>query len=308
MYTYDKRTIDAAGAFLIGELERLDKTLHLPLNRVTWQRDIDLREDVTMTDETSSFTHSDFAAADGAGKSFIGSASTAIPGLALNIGKVPSPLYLCGRELGWTILELEAAQRVGRPIDSQKYEGLQIKYNLEIDEMVYIGDESVGAVGLINHPGIATGNSTLDWDTATPKQILDDVNDLLGMVWANSAYAVMPDQLRLPPAKIARLTQPVTEAGSISLLKYISEQCLTFAETGKALDIKSLKWLRGRGVGGTDRMLAYSRDQNYVRFPLVPMQRTPLEQRGMYQLAIYYWKIGHMEFVFPETIGYMDGN
>ena len=227
MFTYDRRTIDAAGAFLIGELERLDKTLNLPLHRVTWQRDIDLREDVTMEDETSSFTHSNFAAAGGTsptGKNFIGKDSTAIPGIALDIGKTPSPLHLWAMELGWTITELAAAQRVGRPIDSQKYEGMQLKYNLDVDEMVYIGDREVGAVGLINHPGVATGNSTLNWDTATAKQILDDVNDLLNMIWANTAYAVMPDQLRLPPAKMARLTQPVTEAGSQSLLKYISEQ------------------------------------------------------------------------------------
>lgn len=311
MYTYDRRTIDAAGAFLIGELERLDQTLNLPLSSVTWQRDIDLREDVTMTDETSSFTVSNFAAAGGTsptGKNFIGKDTTVIPGIALDIGKIPSPLHLWALELGWTILELEAAQKVGRPIDSQKYEGMQLKYNMDVDAMVYLGDTEVGAVGLINHPSIAVGNSTLNWATATPKQILDDVNDLLSTVWAATAYSVMPDQLRLPPAKMARLTQPVTEAGSTSLLEYISKQCLTYAETGKALDIKSLKWLVGRGAAGKDRVLAYNRDKKYVRYPLVPMRSTPLEFRGLYQLIVYYCKLGHVEFVYPETLGYMDGN
>jgi len=42
MLTYDKYTIDSTGAFLIGELERLDQTLHEPLYNVTWGRDIDL--------------------------------------------------------------------------------------------------------------------------------------------------------------------------------------------------------------------------------------------------------------------------
>ena len=31
MLTYDQYTIDSSGAFLIGELERLDQTLHAPL-------------------------------------------------------------------------------------------------------------------------------------------------------------------------------------------------------------------------------------------------------------------------------------
>ena len=55
METYDKRTLDSTGAFYVGELERLDQTLHQPLVAVTWGRDIDLREDVSMADETSAF-------------------------------------------------------------------------------------------------------------------------------------------------------------------------------------------------------------------------------------------------------------
>lgn len=310
MYTYDKRTVDGTGAFLVGELERLDKTLNLPLVQVTWNRDIDLREDVTMGDETSSFTVTSFSAPGGVnptGKNWIGKDSTALAGIQLDTGKFPFPLHLWGMELGWSLPELESAQQLGRPIDTQKYDGMQLKYNMDVDEMVYIGDEDVGAYGLVNNPAIQVGNSTLNWETAAPEQILDDVNALLADTWKRSGYAVVPDQLRLPPQKLSRLTRPVTSAGSESLLTYISEKCLTFVETGRALEIKSLKWLNKRGVGGKDRVLAYTRDKKYVRFPLVPMQKTPLEHRGIYQLVAYFCKLGHMEFVYPETVGYMDG-
>src|SRR6266478_6490155 len=65
--TSDGRTVDSTGAFLVGELERLDLTLHEPLAAVTWGRDIDLREDVTIADEVSSFTLSTYASAGGLG-------------------------------------------------------------------------------------------------------------------------------------------------------------------------------------------------------------------------------------------------
>ena len=45
-FTYDAQTQDSIGSFFVGELERLDPTLHEPLASVTWGRDIDLREDV----------------------------------------------------------------------------------------------------------------------------------------------------------------------------------------------------------------------------------------------------------------------
>lgn len=310
MFTYDKHTLDSTGAFLVAELERLDKALNKPLTSITWGRDIDLREDVCMGDEISSFTLSTFAAAGGAGssgKSFVGKNSTAVPGIALDIGKVPSPLHLWAMELAWSLPELEAAKALGRNIDSQKLEGLYLKYQQDIDEMIYVGDAQVGAVGLINHPEIYRGNSALNWETAGPKQILDEVNDLLAQVWKNSAYAVVPDQLRVSPRKMARLIQPLGEHSGTSLLTYLSEQCLTFAETGKPLEIRSLPRLSGRGAGGVDRTLAYTRDGRFVRFPMVPLRNTPPEYRGLYQIMIFYCKLGHVEFVYPETLGYLDG-
>src|SRR5258708_877148 len=56
MITHDGRTVDSTGAFLVGELERLDLTLHQPLVSTNYLRDIPLREDVTIADEVSSFT------------------------------------------------------------------------------------------------------------------------------------------------------------------------------------------------------------------------------------------------------------
>src|SRR5664280_609301 len=154
MMTYDKMTLDSTGAFLVGELERLDLKLHEPLVAVTWGRDIDLREDVSMADEASSFTNSTFAAAGGitpAGKNFIGKDSNAIPGIGLDIGKTVSPLYLWGTEISYTIPELLSAQQLGRPVDEQKFAGMQLKWQMDIDEMVYIGDTGYGKYGLFNN-------------------------------------------------------------------------------------------------------------------------------------------------------------
>lgn len=308
MYTFDARTRDSAGAFLIGELERLDSTLNVPLVEVTWQRDIDLREDVTIEDESASFTRSHFAAAGhaGAGKNFIGDNSTAISGIGLDISKHPLPLHLWGMEVGWSVIELAKAQKTGRPIDTQKYEGMKLKYQMDADEMVYLGDAGVGAVGLINNPDVPPYGMAVDWATATADDILQDINLAIEHAWRRAGYAVVPDQLRLPPDKFALLVRPVSDAGSISILEYVSKQCVSAIRNGRPLEIAPLKWLSGAGVGGKDRTLLYTRDKKYVRWPLVPMQKTPLELRGLNQLTVYYCKMGHVEFVYPETVTYGD--
>ena len=326
LQTYDKRTIDTTGAFLIGELERLDPTLHEPLVTVTWSRDIQLREDVTIADETSSFTNSTFTAAGGinpAGKNFISKNANAIAGVALDIGKTAQPLHLWGMELSYTIPELLSAEKLGRPIDQQKYQAIQLKHQMDIDEMVYTGDSSLGVTGLINNASVsqsnvvANANSHTTWaqklsDDATgnvgAQQILNDVNTLINAVWANTGWALCPRELRIPPAAFSLLvSNKVSQAGNISILQFLKDNSLSNAINGVPLNIQPLKWLNGAGASGTNRMIAYTNDKQRVRFPMVPLQRTPLEYRSLYQLTTYYGRLGVVEFVYVETCGYADG-
>lgn len=314
LMTFDARAADSAGVFLIGELERLDQTLNMPLVDVTWSRDIMLREDVTVADETSSFTNSSFAAAGGpspAGKNWIGKDTNAIRGLALDIGKTAQPLMLWGMELGWTIPELLSAQRAGRPVDAQKLEGMELKRQMDIDEMVYIGDAGLGYTGLVNNAGVDLANvSHGDWTNpaTTPDDILADVNGLLSRAWGNSGYAITPSDLLLPPLKFGALvTRKVSDAGNISILEYVRMNCISMANNGKPLNVRSVKWLTGAGAAGADRMVAYTNDKRRVRFPLVPVQRTPLEHRSLNQLVTYFARLGVIEWVYPETGAYADG-
>lgn len=313
MFTFDRQTVDSTGSFLIGELERLDQTLHGPLASVTWSRDIDLREDVSIADETSSFTNSTFAAAGGPspnGKSWIGKDANAIQSLALDIGKTASPLPLWGMELGWTLPELASAQQLGRPVDQQKYNGMQLKYNMDIDEQVYIGDGVIGVQGLVNSSKVAnTANATNgNWDNATQQEVLDDVDEILTSSWETTGYSICPSKLLLPPQKFSKLVRTiVSSAGNISLLEFLKTNSIANTLNGRPLDIQPLKWLPGRGASNTDRMVAYTQEQQRVRFPLVPLQRTPLEYRSLYQLTTYYGRLGVVEFVYPETVAYRDG-
>ncbi len=316
--TFDQFTIDSTGAFLNGELERLDPKLYEPLVAVTWGRDIDLREDVTIGDEVSSFTNNSFASAGGIvpnGKSWISKDATNISGVALDIGKTVHPLYLWGLEIKYTLPELASAEQLGRSIDQQKHDGLRLKHQMDIDEQVYIGDATYGAYGMLNQPGMyvtnaaatGTGNATI-WASKTPQNILNDVNALLTQVWANSGYAIMPSELRLPPVQFGYLVSTiVSSAGNISVLEFLRNNSLSNAANGKPLNIQPIKWLTGAGVSGKDRMFAYTRDKDRIRFPLVPLQRTPIEYRSLWQIVTYYGRLGVVEVPYPETLGASDG-
>lgn len=323
-------TVDSTGAFLIGELERLDQTLHLPLAAVTWSRDMSLREDVSIADEYSSFTLTTFASAGNLGtghgirngKAWIGKTSDQIGGVGVDTGKVPNPLTPWGLELKYSVLELESAAKMGRPIDAQKFEALKLKHQMDIDEMVYVGDSTLNVGGLLNN-ALVTNVSNLPngaaasplWVNKTPAEILKDVNDLLISVWTASGFAVMPNKLLIPPKAFGHIsTQTVSTAGSVSILKYLLENNILKTSTGQALEIQPSKWCIGSGAGGTigtdaafNRMVAYTQRTDFVRFPMTQLQRTPVQYDSLFHKSTYYCRLGVVEVVYPETIGYRDG-
>ena len=320
MLTFDQRQIDSAGSFLVGELERLDPTMNMPLASVTYTRDIDLREDVSPADIASSFLNVSFAAAGGpstTGKNWIGKNSTSVPGVAVDLGKTTLPMTPWGMTVQWTVQELLAAQQVGRPIDTIKFDGMTLKHAMDTDEMVYIGDTALGVKGLLNSTAV-TAEDPITYDTnkvtwaakltaGGPTAILDDVNKLLNACWAASGYAVCPDSLLLPPAQYSAINVPVTSAGSVSILKYIAENSIANGINGKPLRIEPVKWLYQRGASSKDRACAYTKDKSRVRFPMTPLQRLPLQYRDFHHVAPFWGTLGVVEFVYPETVRYMDG-
>ncbi|GKX47979.1 DUF2184 domain-containing protein [Pectobacterium carotovorum] len=311
MFTVDRATIDSTGVFLVGELERMDQTLNMPLTSVKWSRDMPLRSDISIADEVSSFTNTDFASVGGPnprGKNWMGKRGTAVPGVELTIDPTRNNLTPWAMELGWTVLELASAQKLGRPIDVQKYEAMKLKFAMDTDEQVYIGDTDLGVRGLLNLPDVLPIAAAAPWTATTdPDVIVQDINLVLTEAWVRSGYAVCPSKIGLAPELFGLLaSKKVSSAGNISVLEYVKINTIAFQENGEPLEIVSMKWASGLGAGGAHRIVAYTQDEKYVRFPMVPLLNTPLEYRGMQQLSVYYGKLGQVETPYSNTISYLD--
>lgn len=334
--TYDQATADSLGAFLVGQLELLDRTIHEPLQDFKWSRDIDVRSDVTMGHDFSSFTNSAMASVGGINplkKAFISKDSTTLPNVALDIGKTASPLIPWGLELNYSIFELESAQLLGQGIDEQKHSSIKKKFQQDADIQVYLGDTDIpNAYGLLNSPQVPTtglvqqagsssptGNTTSTyWVDKTADIILEDVNLLINSVWAATGWTKCPRKLGLPPQQLAYIiSQKVSSAGNISILQFLRDNCIALQENGTPLQIVAIKWLTGTapatgvanplGPATTNSMVVYTQEYDLVRFPMVPMIGLPNQFKGAAQIRPYVAKLGLVEFVYPETIGYAQG-
>lgn len=317
-----QRAMDSTLSYFINQLDNFDPKLHEPLFSVSWGRDIKLRGNVSLANESTSFTRSTFGAAgtlsaklaQGPAKPWISGNSSAIQGISVNGERIVTPLRPLARQIDYTSIELQRSQLLGQPIDTQKTVALQSQYQLETDAMVYIGDTDVSAEGLLNSSlvtaaSVATGIGGLKtWASKTPDEILADVNTLINAAWAATGYAICPSGLRVPPVQFSLLAaQKVSSAGNISVLEFLKKNSIALSINGKELDIQPIKWLVGAGVAAADRMMCYTNDSELVRFPMVPIRRETAYYQGISFIAPYVYGFGEVEFVRPETVRYADG-
>lgn len=310
------RTQDSNLAYFVNQLDNFDQRLHEPLVSIQWGRDIKLRTGITMAQESTSFTRSTLAGGgtqETTGKPWISQETTTIPGVSINGERIVSPLRLLGREVSFTSVELERSQLLGQPIDTAKLNALNLLYQMNTDEQVYIGDTFTGDQGLFNSSQVGVGNVVGGtWAAAitanTPDVILGQVNEILTSAWAASGYAVCPAELRIPPAQYGAISMAkVSGQANVSVLQYIAQNSIANNINGKPLNIQPSKWLTNRGVGNADRMVAYTNEEDRVRFPMVPIRRETSYYHGIRFIAPYIWAFGAVEFVYPETVLYRDG-
>lgn len=311
---FDATTIESTGAFLVGELERLDRELYQPIADFTWGRDIDVRTDVTIADEATSFIWQKMAGGFGGtqlglaprkGKSWISGPDT-VPALpAVSATKVLTPLTPWGMEVAYDVLELARAQQVGRPIDVQKYDTMRMKHQLDIDTMVYVGDDELGIDGLLNSSQVQVSNVGALTDPLTPATVIDYFNNILSSAWAATAYTRLPNTVLVAPALFADLAGTQLPNTPLNLLNYVEQNNVAVANGG-SLKVRPVRWLADTTLFPNGRIVAYTKARDVVRFPMVELQSLPVQFRDYRQVVPYYGALGGVEFVRPEMVFYAD--
>lgn len=316
MKTFDQMQIDAAQTYLVHELEKLDPKVHEPLVSFTWGRDVPLRSDVTIGDEISSFVR-DYFASPGTESAddlhFISTDTTQISLVQQSLEKTPNPLFPWAIGCAYSVFDLVRSQTAGRPLDQSQTNKAQKIYNLEADQIAYIGNARRNMSGLLNHSDVTvypastkTGGGTA-WGVNTPAaEILGDINTILLKTTESANEVVSPRKILMPLENYSMLVSRRVGGdgdGSKSLLTFVLENNLS----GPSLEIDFVKWAKGAGAAGVNRMIAYTPEEDFLRIPITPTLRTPIQQLDLWFRFVYYCVMGGLEVVYPETIGYMDG-
>lgn len=316
------RTMDAAGiatgmAFLEGELEKRDPKIREPLTSVTWQRDIVADTGGGWVDFTSTMDV-DYATSAPNENSLVGGATDVIPTVQANVNKDIFKVFTWAQAMKIPFVDSQKFQTIGRSIDSILDRGIRLNYNKSIDQLVYRGFQNVGITGLVNNPNVVAsaapngaGGSAL-WTDKTVDEILWDINKAIVEAWAASEYdeGAMANHILLPPNKYAYLVSTrIGTSGDESIMSYILKNNMA-TNQGKKLAIYPCRWLSGAGTGGTDRMMVYVNDKNFVYFDLpVPLTRAMTQPSALQfsYITIYAAQMGQVKTLYTQPQRYVDG-
>jgi hypothetical protein len=264
-------------------------------------------------------TGTTFFSMDGAGESkWIAGKASDFPFVSLDRSRFTRDFYMRGTGYEWDLVEINRALMLGMPLGDEKAAlGRQImeqfKYNVAM-----VGDTEKNWTGLVNDPLVASyqvpndgAGSLRTFASKTPDQVARDVNVLLRGVQKNSGEVEWATDLRLPPDQFADISTRKYGAGDgeMTILSYIEKNNVYTAETKQPLTILPMRSLAGVGTGGSDRMMAYRKDKQVVRFhlpgPFEYMEARPVGIMGFQVGGLM--ATGGVEWRLPGAARYADG-
>jgi len=225
--------------------------------------------------------------------------------IALNIGdgwideKEGTELFTFLRFLHVPMVSQDKIENKMQIIDEPLNALLSI-YSESIDENVYVGYKEKGTFGLTNNPNVCAQTTQKAWAEKTPDEILEDVNMALTSTGTGNHILIPFEQYG---SLVSR------KVGKVSLLTFLTESNV-FRKAGIDVNIFPSHWCMDAGVGGTDRMVTYSKHRDNFEFDItVPLVRTITQANENSYLYVSSYAAQHSSVNFKnlQAISYLDG-
>lgn len=315
--TFDA-AVESGRAFLVSELEKRDYIIREPLTSVTYPRDIPMSVGGGWVDHTSSM-NVDYGVTNGTnGSLWHADESNLIPVIQANLDKDVYNAHIFSIALRTMFVDLQKSNYIGRSLDSLLRRGIRLAYDKHMDAHVYIGTEEYGTTGLVNNPNVVTSNvdtgvsGSTQWSTKTPNEILADINSAILTAWEASGYdpSAIPNHILLPYQQYTYLaTTRVSELAEKTILTFLMENNIS-TQNGGTLVIGATRYLEGAGASGTNRMVVYVNDRNFLLMEeLVPLKVIMTGQNisTVSYDTIFMANMSDIQLYYTSTIAYFDG-
>lgn len=219
-------------------------------------------------------------------------------------------VHTCISSYGYSIDEIEAAQRTGLPLDQRKAAAARKTCMQELEAVGFAGLTELNMQGLNTNanmteytvPASGTGTSKT-WAAKTADQIVSDLNGLASTPFSVTKGVEYADTILLPLEQYALIASTPRSANSdTTIMAYF------LANNPWIKSVIPMYQLDGAGSGSVDRMIAYRRDPDAIalQVPIPFEQRAPQEQGFEIEVPCRLRSAG-VVFYYPLAMAYGDG-
>lgn len=233
-----------------------------------------------------------------------------IPNASINFAQGTSRFYLAGAGYELSLQEVNRAAMMNITLGDRKASAARLVAEKFVYDTVIRGATEKNSTGLVNNASVPTANATTGtWGSATPAQILADINQVLNDVITNSKETAFPNALLLPTTAFLFVNNTVLTSTNKSVLSFIQENNSYSAMAGQPLDIRASRELETAGASSTRRMVAYEKSPDNMEFFLPGMFEflAPFAMSSMSWRVDGIMNVGQLEIYRPKTVSYRDG-
>lgn len=293
------------GMFFARELERINPMIFEERKPALNFLDLmPVKSDIPMHVEQYTFrTGKGFGEA-----SFIGDYGSDFPVVNKALEETSTPYRLIGVAVEYSMLELQAAAALGRPLDSQLILEARRAIEEKVNSVAWYGDEAAGLRGLINHPEIlslAAANSIASGTTAADNLV--ELNKLANTIPNSTEQAEAADFAILPPDSYQEVSQQRNADGTdTSTLSYFLGTNGYITEAAPVRELRNVS-LTG-DASASDVAMAYKRDASCFELLYSGIQQLEIMRKGpMHYCVSFVAKVGGVAVYRPKSIFRLTG-
>ncbi|SDQ71955.1 hypothetical protein SAMN04490192_2881 [Pseudomonas lundensis] len=233
-----------------------------------------------------------------------------IPRAGSERSKLETSVFTAGIGYGYGLEEISQAQMLGIQLQADDAAAARRAYEEMVDNVALRGDARKGFQGLISNSAVtAITVPTGNWATATPQQMIADINATLMPSYAGTQYTSIADTLLLPFEKLQQLAQTVMPNTTMTVLQFVMQSNIYTQTTGRPLMIRGIYGLLTAGAAGSARMVGYRRDPSVLKLHIpMPHRFLPVYQAGPLRWEVPgIFRLGGLDIRLPQSVKYGDG-
>lgn len=215
-----------------------------------------------------------------------------------------------GGSFGYDIQEIRRASRTGLPLEQRKANAARHSNDQLTNQIAWFGDASHGIEGLIYNANVTkTAAVNGAWLTATPDEIIEDVNTAIGAQLSLTKGVERSDTVAIALKQFAHIgSTPRSTTSDTTILEFLRRVWPGVNFVGVP-EFEALATIPSTGgAGPTDIMLIYRRSTDKLGLQIPqPYEQFPAQERNLEFVVPTHSRTGGVIVYYPLSVTVVDG-